>query len=219
MTQSPSPSPRRSRRGFGLAALLALPLIGALVLYFAVFARNGEAVANECLAAKPVVERVVPLARGEVAAVSVHRTPKPAPAAAFNAPDGTALTLDSFKGKTILVNLWATWCAPCREEMPALDQLQAEFGGPDFEVVAVNIDTRNLDKPAAWLAENKITNLARYAEPQGTLLQTLQRSGHVVGLPTTVLISPQGCELALLKGPAAWASPDAKALIRAALGR
>jgi thiol-disulfide isomerase/thioredoxin len=117
------------------------------------------------------------------------------------------------------VNLWATWCLPCREEMPALDRLQAELGGPDFEVVAVNVDTRNTEKPRTWLQENGIQRLAYYADPAGKVLQVLQRSGHVVGLPTTVLLDPNGCEIAVLKGPAEWSSPDALKLVRAALGR
>ena len=117
----------------------------------------------------------------------------------------------------MLVNLWATWCVPCREEMPALDKLQARLGGPDFEVVAINVDTRNADKPKAWLQQNEIHNLAYYADPTGKLLQVLQKSGHVVGLPTTLLVDASGCEIALLKGPAEWASPDAVAFIEAAL--
>jgi hypothetical protein len=103
--------------------------------------------------------------------------------------------------------------------MPALDRLQAELGGPDFEVVAINVDTRNTDRPKAWLGENGIRHLAYYAEPGGTLLQVLQRSGHVIGLPTTLLVDRTGCEIAILKGPAAWAAPDAVGLVRAALQR
>jgi thiol-disulfide isomerase/thioredoxin len=134
-------------------------------------------------------------------------------------PDGQQRSLVDFKGKTVLVNLWATWCVPCRQEMPALDKLQAEFGGDGFQVVAINVDTRNPDKPKAWLQENGIKNLAYYADPAGKLLQVLQKSGHVVGLPTTFVVDPSGCEIALLKGPAEWASPDARAFVRAALGR
>ena len=162
---------------------------------------------------------MAPLARGEVAAVAVTREPKPAPAIAFNGPDGQAIGLETFKGRAVLINLWATWCAPCRHEMPALDKLQAELGGSDFEVVALNVDTRNPDKPKTWLQEAGITRLAYYADPQGKVLQTLQRSGHVVGLPTTLLLDGQGCEIAVLKGPADWASEDAFKLVRAALGR
>ena len=83
------------------------------------------------------------------------------------------------------------------------------FGGPAFEVVAINVDTRNADKPKAWLQQNEIRNLDYYADPTGKLLQVLQKSGHVVGLPTTLLVDASGCEIALLKGPAEWASPDA----------
>ncbi|NIX78190.1 thiol:disulfide interchange protein TlpA [Microvirga terricola] len=175
--------------------------------------------ASECRLAKPVLDSLKPLAKGEVAAVGVSSTPKPAPAINFTGPDGQPKTLSDFRGKTILVNLWATWCVPCRQEMPALDKLQAELGGKDFEVVAINVDTRNPDKPRAWLQENGVHNLAYYADPTGKVLQTLQKSGHVVGLPATFVVHDSGCELALLKGPAEWASPDALAFMRAALGR
>ena len=87
----------------------------------------------------------------------------------------------------MLLNLWATWCAPCRQEMPALDKLQAELGGPDFEVVAVNIDTRNLDKPRRWLEDAGVTRLAYYADPQAKVFQDLragrQGRGHADHLP------------------------------------
>jgi thiol-disulfide isomerase/thioredoxin len=144
---------------------------------------------------------------------------KQPPEIMFQGPEGQPLTLANLKGKALLVNLWATWCVPCRQEMPALDKLQAAVGGQDFEVVAINVDTRNIEKPKAWLQETGIHNLAFYADPSGKLLQVLQRSGHVVGLPTTLMVDANGCEIALMKGPADWASPDAVALVRAALGR
>jgi thiol-disulfide isomerase/thioredoxin len=207
---------RRSRL-ITLTVAVAMTLIGAGAWYG--LAASGSAVAAECRVAQGMAERVAPHARGEVAAVSATLSPKPMPALAFNGPEGQPLTLDSFRGRTVLVNLWATWCVPCRQEMPALDRLQTELGGRDFEVVAVNVDTRNPEKPRAWLQDNGIRGLAYYADPGGKLLQVLQRSGHVVGLPTTVLVDPNGCEVAVLKGPAEWSSPDALALIRAALGR
>lgn len=178
-----------------------------------------DSIASECRATKSVLDRLKPLAKGEVAAVGVNSTPKPAPVINFTGPDGHPKTLSDFRGKTVLVNLWATWCVPCRQEMPALDKLQGELGGKDFEVVAINVDTRNADKPKAWLQENGIHNLAYYADPTGKLLQTLQKSGHVVGLPATFVVHDSGCELALLKGPAEWASPDALNFMRAALSR
>ncbi len=175
--------------------------------------------AGECRASTSVADRLKPLAKGELAAVGVSGAPKPPPPIAFTGAEGQGMSLSDFKGRMILVNLWATWCVPCRQEMPALDKLQAELGGADFQVVAINVDTRNPEKPKAWLQENGIRNLTYYADPAGKLLQVLQKSGHVVGLPTTLLVDASGCEVALLKGPAEWASPDALSFVRTALGR
>ncbi len=201
------------------AAIVALVLLGAGAWYGIAPRDPMAAGVAECRASQAVAERLKPLARGEVAAVGVSQAPKPPPGISFAGPDGQAMSLASFKGKTILVNLWATWCVPCREEMPALDRLQAELGGPDFQVVAINVDTRNREKPKAWLQENGIRNLAYHADPEGKLLQVLQKSGHVVGLPTTFVVDALGCEVALLKGPAEWASTDAVAFMKAALNR
>ena len=203
------------RRHLFVAAGLALGVVGLAAALYPV-----EPVgAGQCRAARATAARIAPLAKGEVAALTVLPEPKPAPGITFNGPDGAPLELSALDGKVRLVNIWATWCAPCRHEMPALDRLQAELGGPEFEVVAVNVDTRNLERPKAWLAENGVTRLAYYADPSAKAMQVLQRSGELVGLPTTLLIDAQGCQLAVLKGPAEWASPDAKALIAAALGR
>jgi hypothetical protein len=103
--------------------------------------------------------------------------------------------------------------------MPALDRLQAALGGLDFEVVAVNIDTRNVDKPKAWLKEAGVGRLAYYSDPEAKVFHDLRRVGKAVGMPTTLLVDPEGCELALINGPAEWASEDALKLVRAALGR
>ena len=202
-----------------LAGAVVLGLLGAGAWYG--LSRHGgmAAATGECAVAAPVADRLKPLARGELAAVGVSRTLKAPPEISFTGPAGQPMSLGDFRGRTVLVNLWATWCVPCREEMPALDKLQAELGGTDFEVVAINVDPRNPEKPRAWLQENGIRNLTYYADPAGKLLQTLQKSGHVVGLPTTLLVHSSGCEIALLKGPAEWASPDAFAFMRAALGR
>jgi thiol-disulfide isomerase/thioredoxin len=190
---------------------------GAFALYGAGGASNSAA--PECRAARPVAERLLPLARGEVAALTVAKQSKPLPNLAFMGPDGTPKTLADYRGRTILLNLWATWCAPCRQEMPALDKLQAALGGPGFEVVAVNIDTRNLERPKAWLKEAGIERLAYYADREAKIFQDLKRVGKAVGMPTTLLVDPEGCELALINGPAEWASEDALTLVRAALER
>jgi thiol-disulfide isomerase/thioredoxin len=103
--------------------------------------------------------------------------------------------------------------------MPALDALQAKLGSDRFEVVAVNIDTRNPDKPKAWLQEVGITKLGYYADPSAKVFQDLKAIGKAFGMPTTLLIDPQGCELGALAGPAEWASDDAVKLIEAASGK
>lgn len=205
------------RRTVPLLALLATALVGAGAA--SLYGTGPLSGSGECRAARSASVRLAPLAKGEVAALSVLQTPKRAPAIAFSGPDGRPTELAALNGKVRLVNIWATWCVPCRQEMPALDQLQAEFGGPDFDVVAVNVDTRNLERPRTWLHENGVTRLAYYADPSGKVMQVLQRSGELVGLPTSILVDREGCEIAVLKGPAEWASADAKALIAAALAR
>lgn len=177
----------------------------------------GETV--DCTAAGKLSAALQPTARGEVAAVQVAKTPKAVPNLSFAGPDGKTRTLADFRGRTVLLNLWATWCVPCRKEMPALDTLQKTLGGTDFEVVAINIDTRNLEKPKSWLAENGIATLAYYADPSAKVFQELKSAGKAFGMPTTLIIDPRGCELATLAGPAEWASEDALKMVRAALGR
>ena len=132
---------------------------------------------------------------------------------------GTTRKLDDFAGRVILLNIWATWCPPCLLEMPALAKLQKTLGGPDFEVVTVNIDTRNLDKPKTWLADNRITALPFYADPQAATFQVLRAAHKVEGMPVSLIVDKAGCELGIIQGPADWASADAKALMKAAIGR
>jgi thiol-disulfide isomerase/thioredoxin len=140
------------------------------------------------------------------------------PTITFSDAAGQSKSLADWRGKTVLLNLWATWCVPCRREMPALDALQRELGGKNFQVVAVNIDTRDPAKPKAWLAETGVKNLAYYADPSAKIFQQLKAIGKAFGMPTTLLVDTNGCEIASLAGPAEWASPDAVALVKAALG-
>jgi thiol-disulfide isomerase/thioredoxin len=207
---------RRPRRTLALAGLAVVA--GAAVVY-GIVAPGKKAGSAACAGALPIVERLAPLARGEVAALTVGRTPAPEDPIVFQAADGQPRHLQDFRGRTVLLNLWATWCIPCREEMPALDKLQARLGGPDFEVVAVNLDTARLDRRQAFLREAGVTHLNFYADPSADAFQVFKRSGKVLGLPTTLLVDPQGCELGLMPGPADWASDDAVKLVSAALGR
>src|SRR5690606_27725209 len=138
------------------------------------------------------------------------------PGLAFDGPDGKPKTIADFAGKTLLVNLWATWCVPCREEMPALNALQKELGSDRFEVVAINIDTGDDEKPKAFLTETAVDDLAYYRDASMGVFNTLKKEGLAFGLPVTLLMDDKGCLLSAMNGPAAWDSDDAKALIRAA---
>ena len=119
--------------------------------------------------------RLAPLAKGELAALQVASEPRRAEQFAFERDGGAKLTVADFKGRPILLNLWATWCAPCRTEMPTLDRLQAAKGGPGFEVVAVNVDTARFEKRAAFLDSVGVKTLARYADPSGDAFETCAR--------------------------------------------
>jgi len=153
------------------------------------------------------------LNKGPMAAFVARKTPLDLPDAGFEGPDGAPMTLADLKGKVVLLNIWATWCVPCREEMPQLNALQAELGGADFEVVAINIDKGGVDKAKAFLAETGATDLAFYADPSAKLFAKLK----AVGMPTTLLLNRQGQEIGRLVGPADWASPEAKQLIETAI--
>lgn len=170
-----------------------------------------------CATSAKIAATLKDLAKGEVAAMTIATQPEPMPDYAFDGPDGAPVSLGSFKGKTALLNIWATWCVPCRAEMPALDRLQEAFAGQDFQVVAVNVDTTRLERAKAFLAETGVKSLTYYGDPKANLFYEMKQSGKALGLPTTLLIGPDGCQIGLMNGPAAWDSADAKALISRAL--
>ena len=208
----------RPRKPLLIAAASVAGLAAVAAVYgFGGFARNADEAA--CRGALDTARRIAPLVRGEVAALTLADAPRLVPPLAFKGPDGAPRTLADWRGRAVLLNLWATWCVPCRKEMPALDALQQELGGPPFEVVAVNIDTRNLVKPGAWLKEVGVTRLAYYSDPSAKVFQDLKLAGKAFGMPTTLLVDPNGCEIAALAGPAEWAGADALALLRAAMAQ
>jgi thiol-disulfide isomerase/thioredoxin len=170
-----------------------------------------------CSRAEDLARRLAPLARGEVAAFAVADPSRRLPDLAFRDAAGGERHLSDWRGRTVLLNLWATWCVPCRKEMPALEALESKLGGPGFEVVAVNIDTRDGDKPRAWLKEVGIDRLAYYADQTAKVFQDLKIMGRAAGMPTTLLVDPAGCEIGTVAGPAEWASEDAVKLVTAAL--
>lgn len=208
----------RSRRRFTLMAVaVAGVAIAAAVLYGrTTFTTKRENAA--CAASAKVSRNLVSLQQGDVAAMNSPATVAPMPALSFAGPDGKPRTLADFRGKTVLLNLWATWCVPCREEMPALDRLQAQAGSKDFEVVTVNIDTTRLERPKAFLNEIGVKNLAFYADPKADVFYQLKQAGRIVGLPTSFLVGPDGCEIGTLAGAANWGGEDALNLVKGAVG-
>lgn len=171
-----------------------------------------------CVAAVDIAKKIAPLAKGEVAALTMATAPLQLPDLAFADIDGKPRKLSDWKGRVVLVNLWATWCVPCRKEMPALDKLQTMLGGPKFEVVAINIDTRDAEKPKAFLKDAGLTNLAYFHDNKAKVFQDLKSAGRALGMPTTVIVDSSGCEIATIAGPAEWASDDAVNLIKSAAG-
>jgi thiol-disulfide isomerase/thioredoxin len=141
------------------------------------------------------------------------------PDLSFRDGAGKPVRLADFRGREVLLNLWATWCVPCRKEVPALDRLQGRMNGKDFVVVAVNIDTGDPAKARRFLAEAGTKNLAYYDDPSTNVFQELKRVGRAVGLPTSILVDRAGCEIGYLAGPAEWSSEEAIALVQAALTR
>jgi thiol-disulfide isomerase/thioredoxin len=220
MTASTDATKSRSpRRIVFLAAVVVVGAVAGLAGIYGIGGLERNPADPACSQARATTQRMTPLSRGEVAAVVVASSPRRLPDLAFRDASGRERMLSEWRGRTVLFNLWATWCVPCRKEMPALDALQGRLGGPDFDVVAVNIDTRDADKPKAWLKEVGISRLAYYADPTAKTFQDLKAVGKVIGMPTTLLIDAQGCELATLAGPAEWSSADAAKLVEAALGR
>ena len=224
LTKAPTPAPTPQRRDGGKLRLSALLLVAAILGIasggLAVYINNqGADNAQTAAACTLSDERKAALdnaARGEVAAFAVVDEARALPVLAFNDDGGRPRTLADWRGSTVLLNLWATWCAPCREEMPALDRLQANLGGADFSVVAVSIDTNASANPRGFLEEISVEALAFYHDPSADLFQTLRSEGMAFGMPTTLLVDEAGCLLGFLAGPAHWDSADAAALMDAA---
>jgi thiol-disulfide isomerase/thioredoxin len=150
---------------------------------------------------------------GHMAAFVYKAEPVALPALRFVDAKGQEKTLKDWQGKVVLLNLWATWCAPCRKEMPDLDKLQAEMGSDTFEVVALGVDRGGVKAAEKFLEQVGTKKLALYVDPTAKLANELR----VIGLPATLLIDGQGREIGRLLGPAEWASDDAKALIKSVM--
>lgn len=161
-------------------------------------------------------DRLCSLAQTPLIASTVNRLietkpPCQVPELAFTAADGSPVSLSAFRGKTVLLNLWATWCPPCVKEMPSLDRLQQKLGSDRFVVVAVSQDRGGAGVVVPWLTVNKLTHLTPYLDPQAKTSQALQTPG----LPVSLVINPEGYEVARLFGKTEWDSPDMIARLQA----
>jgi thiol-disulfide isomerase/thioredoxin len=218
MPELPSPRPAVTRR---IPIAIGAVVIGALIGFAGVYGigglrRNATGDAA-CRGAVDLARKIAPLAHGEVAALTLATAPLRLPDLAFEDADGKPKKLSDWRGRTVLVNLWATWCVPCRKEMPALEGLQARLGGPNFEVVAINIDTRDPEKPKNFLKDAHLTRLGYFSDEKAKVFQDLKAIGRALGMPTSVLVDGQGCEIATIAGPADWDSDEAVKLIKAAM--
>jgi len=205
-----------------LATYLLLATLSALVAFAAVYVmlagpdnerRTAPDASGAAQTAKPASSGVNPLSTGAMTTFVFKKTPEALPDITFRNGEGQEVSLKDLRGKVVLLNLWATWCAPCREEMPALGRLAGALGSDKFQVVPLAIDKAGLEGARKFLDETGVKNLALFADPSAREGAKLK----VIGMPTTILIDAQGREIGRLVGPAAWDSPEAKRLIEAFL--
>lgn len=190
---------------FSLMSTILRPLRSALLYTALVLGAN---------AAQSDTAALEALREGDMRKLMFHAEPQPASQVAFTDPEGGDHRLADWQGKWVLLNFWATWCAPCRKEMPMLDALQIEFGGDAFEVVTVATGRNSLPGIRRFFEEVGVENLPILLDPG----QELARDMAVLGLPITVLLDPEGREIARLRGDAEWDSDSARAIISALIG-
>ena len=167
--------------------------------------------ANAAVALTPAERAELKALRaGEMTALVVHEAPRPRIEAAFRDGSGGRVTLADYAGRVVLINFWATWCPPCRAEMPALDALAGALEGPDLEVIALSTDRAGAGRVAALFAEIGIQNLEIMLDRDSAVA----REAGVMGLPVTLILDREGREIARMIGDADWNSPEARALIR-----
>ena len=212
----PPPS-RKTGRLRLVSAAVTVVVFAVLAGVYGIDRLRSNPAAAACQPAVQTAARIAPLVHGEVAALTMAQTGFQVPDVAFKDAAGNDRSLKDWRGRTVLLNLWATWCVPCRKEMPALDALEGHLGGPGFEVVAVNIDTRDPEKPLAFLKDVGIKKLAYYSDRSAHVYEDLKSAGKAYGMPTTLLVDRSGCEIGTMAGPAEWASDDGVKLVSAAI--
>ncbi len=202
-------------------------IVVAIGIATAVWVSNGGGSQNGSVAqgtfeADPIVAGAIDTAaQGDLAAFRATAKGSSYPEISFVSEGGEKIGFDHFNGKVTLVNFWATWCAPCRAEMPALDALAAKYADQGFQVATINLDVGEdgVQKARAFMDEIGLKNLPLHADPTFDAFDVLKKRGVALGLPATLLLGPNGHEWGVLAGPAEWAGEDAFKLIDAALAQ
>ncbi|MDP3315185.1 MAG: TlpA disulfide reductase family protein [Devosia sp.] len=194
--------------GSAAVALVATLIVGNFM----------PAAASQCVPQAVKAQVIDSAAVGQLAALNGTGTGRGYADLAFTDAAGNKKSIADYAGRKLLVNFWASWCVPCREEMPDLQALAEKYGAEPFDVVPINLDVGDsgIEKARKFLADENLT-LPLYPAPFEAF-QRLQREAVTVGLPTTILLDEKGCELGVLQGPAVWNSPDGHAVIDALLG-
>jgi thiol-disulfide isomerase/thioredoxin len=206
------------------AVYLIAALLAAVAGFGAVYVSLGPPVHEETpveVTAAPAADAAAPAAgsglkayaRGKMVTFVAKPAPKAVPEIALQDATGKTRSLSEWRGKIVLLNVWATWCAPCRHEMPSLGRLAQGMVGQDFDVVALSTDRGGITVSKAFLDEIKVTGLEAFVDPTSKSASALQ----VIGMPTTLLIDREGREIGRLTGPAEWDSEDAKRLLEAVI--
>jgi thiol-disulfide isomerase/thioredoxin len=213
--QSPAPAKHfRRRRVLTIAVLSA-----GLALAATLIVSNPGAQASQCAAQPLLAQKIDAAATGQLAALGGTGQGRGYEDLAFTDANGAPKTIADFKGKKLLVNFWASWCVPCRAEMPALDEVAGQYNSDFFQVVPVNLDVGNggLEKAKAFLANGKFEHLPLYADSSMSAFERLKTNAVALGLPATLILDAKGCELAVLQGPAEWDSADGHRVIETLL--
>ncbi|RYE07084.1 MAG: TlpA family protein disulfide reductase [Hyphomicrobiales bacterium] len=197
-----------------IAALLSAGVAIAITFYVG---NAGSPKAADCAPQVGAAEKIDAAAVGQLAALNGTGTGRGYSDMKFTDAAGNPVTLKDFAGKTLLVNFWASWCIPCRAEMPALDELAAAENDEDFMVLPINLDlgAGGMEKAKAFLDEGQWAHLPLYADSTFEAFKALQTEAVALGLPSTLLIDKKGCEVAVLQGPAEWQSADGINVIKA----
>ncbi len=208
----------RSRNSWTLPVVIGVAGLGVAIASW--FYLGNAAEASACPVQAMQAQVIDAAAVGHLAALNGTGEGRGYADMAFTDMSGKDMTIADFKGKALLVNFWASWCVPCREEMSALDEIATQYNSDRFMVLPINLDigAGGQEKAQSFLDEGQFANLPLYADSTFAAFERLKREAVAVGLPATLLLDPEGCELAVLQGPAEWHSPDGKAVVEALIG-